>query len=262
MALGPLGMTDLTEIIAWSKGLGNQGPFAPVKWSNPIVSLIAFAHTLIGGHFMFGFDWFYLPFARRFPHKLLLEERYLATQLPHVVRLASLAASAVAALAGIVFIGPCAFCPQQERGQKCVAPLLRVRHDRLADPARFLHIQRINGADDDRVVGRSGIGRRHRGRLVAGPATPSRGTILAGSVFAVALLVANGAGCILPQADLRTDYWYQANKFLIENARQGDIIFTDGGHLSDWYPAPLHRRRNRPGALRPIRAPRANPLGR
>jgi hypothetical protein len=47
--------------------------------------------------------------------------------------------------------------------------------------------------------------------------------------------VANGAGCILPQADLRTDYWYQVNGFLIRNAHPEDTILTDGGFISDSY---------------------------
>ncbi len=65
---------------------------------------------------------------------------------------------------------------------------------------------------------------------------PSTGhTWLAGAVFAAALFVANGAGSILPQTNLRTDYWYQANGFLIRNAHKGDTILTDGGFISDLY---------------------------
>ena len=57
----------------------------------------------------------------------------------------------------------------------------------------------------------------------------------AGAVCAVGLFLANGFGAILPQSDLRADYWYQVNGFLIRNALPGDVILTDGGFISDQY---------------------------
>ncbi len=53
--------------------------------------------------------------------------------------------------------------------------------------------------------------------------------------FTASLFLANGLGTILPQTKLESDYWYQANRFLIQNARAGDVIITDGGFISDTY---------------------------
>jgi hypothetical protein len=58
---------------------------------------------------------------------------------------------------------------------------------------------------------------------------------VAGAIFAASLFIANGFGAILPQTKLESDYWYQANRFLIQNARAGDVVVTDGGSISDSY---------------------------
>jgi hypothetical protein len=49
------------------------------------------------------------------------------------------------------------------------------------------------------------------------------------------LFVANGLGSILPQTNLDSDFWYQANRYLIDNVRAGDLIITDGGYISELY---------------------------
>ena len=56
-----------------------------------------------------------------------------------------------------------------------------------------------------------------------------------GAALALSLFVANGLGSILPQARQDTDFWYQANRYLIHNAKAEDIIITDGGFISDMY---------------------------
>jgi hypothetical protein len=57
---------------------------------------------------------------------------------------------------------------------------------------------------------------------------------LAGVVFAACLFFANGPGAILPQTKLDSDYWYQINQYLIQNAVPGDYIFTDRGYISEY----------------------------
>jgi hypothetical protein len=236
VALGPLGMRDLGSIIRWSEGQGGSGPFSPVRWFNPLVSLIAIGHAILGGHFLFGFDWFYEPFVRRFPHKLLVEERYLALQLSEVCRLACLAASGVAAISGLAFLSSLLFAPKKEltgglqslRFFACdviVWPILLVSFafNTVMEPTT---IEWWVGPIPVAAIGIASLQARR---------PTSRRWWPAGVIFAASLFLANGAGCILPQSDLRTDYWYRVNGFLIQNARPGDTIFTDGGFVSDSY---------------------------
>jgi hypothetical protein len=236
VALGPLGLRDLSSIIHWSEGEGSRGPFSPVKWSNPLVSMIAIGHAVLGGHFLFGIDWFYEPFVRTFPHKLLVEERYMALQLPPVLRLACLAASGIAAVSGLVFLAPLVFSRKAE-DPGAVRSLRFFACDMIIWPTLLVYfafntimepttIEWWVGPTPLAAIGISSLqARRPR----------SRGWWPAGVVFAASLLVANGVGCILPQSDLRTDYWYQVNGFLIRTAHPGDTILTDGGYISDSY---------------------------
>jgi hypothetical protein len=49
------------------------------------------------------------------------------------------------------------------------------------------------------------------------------------------LLIVNLFGSILPQTDHEHDYWYQFNRWLIENAHSDDLIVTGAGYISDAY---------------------------
>jgi hypothetical protein len=236
VALGPLGMKDLRSIIRWSEGNGGGGAFSPVKWSNPLVSLIAIGHAMLGGHFLFGFDWFYDPFVRRFPHKLLIEERYLALQLPVARRLACLTASGIAAVSGLAFLAPLlSRCKSAHPGRP--RSLRFFACDVIVWPIllmSFVFNTIMEPTTIEWWVGPIPIAAVAIASLQARRPTGSRWWP-AGVIFAASLFFANGAGCILPQSELRTDYWYKVNGFLIRNARPGDTILTDGGFISDNY---------------------------
>jgi hypothetical protein len=234
--LGPVGERDLASIIRWSRGHGNEGVFSPVRWSNPLVSLIAIGHAVLGGHFLYGIDAFYQPFVRAFPHKLLVEERYLGLSVPPSVRLICLAASGIAAISGLAFLG--SSLSARKAGQPELSQSLRVfACDAIVWPSlvvTFLFNTIMEPTTIEwwiapipiAAIGLASLQARRPGSRRGWPA---------GAVFAAALLVANGAGCILPQADLRADYWYQVNDFLIHAARPGDTVLTDGGFISDNY---------------------------
>ena len=235
VALGPLGMSDLATIINWSKGHGNDGPFSPVKWTNPIISIISIMHTIAGGHFMFGFDWFYEFVVRRIPHKLMIEERYLATTLPATVRVACLVSAIMASLAGLCFIGPLFFTwrtpPNPARSLRSLAVDVFVWSSLLLT---FLFTTIMEPATIEWWVAPLPLAAVGLASLQARRSC-SRAWWPAGAVCAVGLFLANGFGAILPQSDLRADYWYLANGFLIRNALPGDVILTDGGFISDQY---------------------------
>lgn len=235
-ALGPMGLRDLSAIITWSKGHGNEGPFSPVRWTNPLVSLIAIGHTIIGGHFLFGFDGFYEAFVRRFPHKLLIEERYLAVQLPVFLRLACVAASVTVIVSGLAFLAP-VLTARQRRNPEGVPPMRIFAANVIVWPMlgfAFVFNTIMEPTTIEWWVAPLPLAAIGLASLQA--RRPScRGRWVAGAFLAVSLLVANGAGSIIPQSDLRADYWYQANAFLIRTARPGDVILTDGGFISDSY---------------------------
>jgi hypothetical protein len=235
-ALGPLGLRDLGSIIRWSKGHGNQGPFYHVQWSNPLVSLIAIGHAVLGGHFLYGIDSFYDLFVRRFPDKLLLEERYVALQIPAAVRLTCLAASGLAAVSGLTFLGSLLFARKEAYHDRAQS-LKFFASDAIIWPTLLVSFLFNTIMEPTTIewwvlpipVAAIGIASLQARRPRSSDFWP------AGAVFAAALIVANGAGAILPQTDLRADYWYQANRYLIDHARPGDVIITDGGFISDWY---------------------------
>ncbi len=235
VALGPLGMSDLATIIYWSKGHGNNGPFSPVKWANPIISIISITHTIAGGHFMFGFDWFYELVVRRIPHKLMIEEQYLAATLPAAVRMACLAGAIMASVAGLCFIGPLLFTRRTPLDAARSLRLLAV--DVFVWPIlliTFLFTTIMEPATIEWWVAPLPLAAVGLASLQARRSC-SRAWWPAGAVCAVGLFLANGFGAILPQSDLRADYWYQVNGFLIRNALPGDVILTDGGFISDQY---------------------------
>ncbi len=96
-----LGLRDLGSIIAWSKGYASAVLTSPFSITDPIKGVIGIGRAVLGGHFLFGFDWFFQPFTRLFPRKLVIEERYLALGLSPGVRIACFIATIVAALSGM-----------------------------------------------------------------------------------------------------------------------------------------------------------------
>ncbi len=224
-------------IITWSKGHAKDGVWTPWSYTNPIQSLlVGIPHAVFGGHFLFGFDWVFDAFSPWFPKKLLVEERYAGQHIPLGVRLACLAAAICAVASGLAVARSLLFPTSKERPDRT----LELRYQ-AADTIFFvliIHYFIFNTLWEPTniefwivllPVAAIGIASMQSRRPKA------KGWWLAGAALATSLFVVNGLGSVLPHTNLDTDYWYQANRYLIQNAHAGDIILTDGRFISNNY---------------------------
>lgn len=53
--------------------------------------------------------------------------------------------------------------------------------------------------------------------------------------FLACLFLINLFGSVLPQNDLRNDYWYAFNSWLLNNSGPGDLVVSGAGYISDGY---------------------------
>ena len=233
------GSRDLGSIIEWSKGAAAKNLTAPFSITDPIKGIIGMARAVLGGHFLSGFDWFHGPFTRLLPGKLMLEERYAGLGLSPGVRIFCLIATIVAMLSGLVVLFSLVFSGRQRMAEQqgeakrrrffaidaftSVTLLASYVFNVVWEPTNdefWIVLLPVACLAVASVFARRPLANRRR---------------VAGSLFAIAIFIANGLGVILPQTKLESDVWYQANRFLIENARTEDMIVTDGGFISDTY---------------------------
>jgi hypothetical protein len=255
-----LGQRDLGSIIAWSKGYAST-PFPDARFSmtDPIKGAIGIARAVLGGHFLSGFDWFYGPITRLFPRKLTIEERYLALGLSPGIRIVCLVATIVAVLSGVVILLSLVLprrrgiSEQEEEHRRSFAI---VAFASVCLLARYIFIVVYGPTSDEFWIDLLPIAYLAVASVFARRPLANRKRV-AGVLFAASLFIANGLGAILPQTKLESDYWYQANRYLIQNALAGDIIVTDGGFISDTY-LNLYTRAN----IVPVHMIRPDELGR
>ena len=235
VAIGINHLRDPLEIIQWSKGHARDGLWTPWSYTNPIQSvLVGFPRAVFGGHYLYGFDWFYNPISRRFPTKLLIEERDLAKQLSTATLVLCVAAT-IMALASTLAVFRSLWFPAQpvpreyERRTHAANTILVVLiceyfvFNTLWEPVNiefWIVLLPIAGLAMPLLQAR-------RPRAARWWFT--------GAALALSLFVVNGLGSILPQASHDADFWYQANSYLIHNAKSEDIIITDGGFISNMY---------------------------
>ncbi len=209
----------------------------PFKPTDAIKAIVGIGRTVLGGHLLFGFDWYYNMMHRLFPVKIIYEERFLGLSLSPVTRITCLIATIVALLSGLVVAGSLLL-----PGQGAVIEQREVRRRfRALDVftaviliGQYLFNMIWEPTNDEFWIGVVPIACIGMAAVFARRRVGCQ-RIAAGAVFAGALLGANGLGSILPQTHLESDYWYHVNRFLIENARKEDTIVTDGGFISDTY---------------------------
>ena len=237
VAIGIEHLREPEAIIRWSRGHANNPNAFNNTWSysNPIKSLmIGFARSVLGGHFLYGFDRFDSLVARLFPKQPLLEERYIAHHLSSATLLTSLAAAVAALISTLAVIRTIWFPTQvvpmpvesRRRSQAAltIISLVLVEYyifNSIVEPLTIEYWIAMLPM----VAIAMALVQSHRPRATQ--------WWFAVTSLMLSLFVANGLGSILPQSRHETDFWYQANSFLIQNAKAGDIIITEGGWMGN-----------------------------
>ncbi len=237
VAIGVFRLHEPLAIINWSKGHARDGLWTPWSYNNPIRSLlVGVPHAVVGGHFLFGFEWFYQAVSRWFPEKVLVEERYLGQHVPFGVRLTCLAAVIGVVASGLAVARSLLFPTGKERPDRTLE--LRYQAADTIGLVLIIHYFIFNTLWEPTniefwivllpviAIGMAFMQSRR---------PKANGWWLAGAALATCLFVVNGLGSVFPQRSLDTDYWYQANRYLIQNAHAGDIILTDGRFISNNY---------------------------
>jgi hypothetical protein len=232
-----LGLRDLDSIFTWSRGYASAVIDSSFSWTDPVKGVIGIARVFLGGHFLFGFDWFNDAFTRLLPRKLMMEERYLALGLSPGVRITCLIALAVVGLSGMYILACLALRRAQPVNEQPAERRRFFALDTFVYPT-LLSYYAFNvywePVNNEFFVTPLPIAMLAIASLFA-RRPPAKQCVPAAALFAASLFVLNGLGSILPQSSLDSDYWYQANLYLMRNAGEGDVIVTDGGFLSDWY---------------------------
>jgi hypothetical protein len=238
VAIGVFHLYEPKAIIEWSKGYAADGLWTPWSYTNPIQSLlIGFPHAVLGGHFLFGFDSFQEAVSRGFPGKVMVEERYLGQHIPLGIRLTCLAATICAMLSGLAVARSLLFRTDKDRRPDRALEMRYQAADTIV-LVLIIHYFIFNSLWEPTNVEFWIVLLPVVAIAIASMQSRRPNADrwwLAGPALATSLLVANGLGSILPQTNLDTDYWYQANRYLIQNARAGDVILTDGRYISNNY---------------------------
>ena len=233
VAIGVNGLRDVEAIASWSKGHGRNGMWVPWSNRNFLKSFVGFGRTVVGGHFLFGVSAFNQFVSRVFPKNLMIEERFIGQHLPVATLVCCLIASLTAFLSTLAVIGSMLFpvqteskSPRRSQSAFIVISLLIVEYylfNTMWEPMNIEYwIVLIP------VVGIAiALLQSHR--------PGARRMWFAVAILMLSLFVANGLGSILPQTRRDMDYWYQANRYLIENAKPGDIVITDDGWICRQY---------------------------
>ena len=227
------GYRDFSSILDWTRSYQRIGLYTPWSLSSPIKSLAGIGRSIWGLHFIFKFTWFQRLSALAFPDKSLLEEQFLADHMSMIRVWFSLFAlglgvlSATGLLMRSILHSPKRAPGAQRSGAQAAfmaltLPLLLAYSvfNTLWEPQNiefwvallpFLFLVLVVW------IVRSQWDRT--GRTLTW-------------VFVASMAICNLAGSVLPQTNLDGDFRYQADRYLIDNTRAGDLIVMDGSYLS------------------------------
>ncbi len=233
VAIGVNGLRDVETIVAWSKGHGRNGMWVPWSNSNFLKSIVGFGRTVVGGHFLFGVPAFNQFISRVFPRNPLIEERFIAHQLPVAALVGCLIASFLAFVSSLAVLGSMLFPVQSE----CISPR-RSQSALFVITLLILEYYLFNTVWEPMnieywivLIPVLGIALA----LLQSHRPGARRMWFTVVILMLSLFVANGMGSVVPQTRRDMDYWYQANRFLIENAKPGDIVITEDGWICRHY---------------------------
>lgn len=227
---------DLGSIIDWTRNYQKIGMYTPWRLSSPIKALVGIGRSIWGLHPIFRFNWFQDIFAHAFPNKLLVEEQFLAYHISITKVWVSLFTFGLSVLIAIGLIARLIFRlpnsplgPQQVTAKNAfvalVVPLFIAytvfnilwepqNIEFWIAPLPFLVLTLT--------------------AWIVRPQWDLTGRVLTW-IFVASLAMSNLVGSVLPQTNHSGDFWYEANRYLIDNTRVGDLVVIEGGYLPKAY---------------------------
>lgn len=229
------------ELITWAKGHARGGMWTPFSLASPVKAIVGFTKAIFGLHFLFSFDSFVGPMQKAFPTKILLEEQFLAAHISRPQVLLAALGTLSAGLASLYLFF------QLARGARAdsapASPALQGAQSSGLLLTAFGFYATFNTLWEPQniefwiapLLFLAGLLGNAIARLGATSPLINRRLMLTTQVLVASLFVSNLLGSILPQTTSSTDYWYTTNSYLFKNAKKGDLIVTECGHICNGY---------------------------
>ncbi len=225
-------------VLAWSKGLGTSDDWGYWSAFNIIKAGIGLVRFFVGAHFVFSFPSVLQWKERTFPNNPTKEEIFLVRDLSHAQQLvlSALAATFIIAVLFLLTAGVLHLVRSSRPQRQSEA---RAKNAGLAFGTLFIMIHGIF------VVWWAPM-EIEFWVILAPYLVIALGSLMQSIIrrryvsymlgIAVgALFLSNLLGSIVPLSDRHNDYWYQFNSWLLANCREGDLIITGSGYVSDSY---------------------------
>ena len=226
-----MGKHGAAEIIAWSRGLARNGAWRAWSPVNPLKSLVGFGRGVLGLHMLFSFDAFRRATAHMFPNKILLEEAYLVSGTSPAIKLVYLGLVLTVGLGALglarLALRACAEQRAEQRGARAFKTASWLFLAACAAFNTWWEPQNV----EFWIAPLPFFYMLVALRLEAVGA--GRAVLATAGALVCALGLANLLGSVLPQISHDRDYWYAMNRPLIDAAKAGDIVLTNGGYISD-----------------------------
>jgi len=211
------------ETLAWARGYASDGLWTPLSILAPVKALVGLATAIWSTLFLFADPTLGAQVERFFPGRLLVEEAFFADTglVLGVWPLLALTATSAVALVGLA--GRAAFAGSRH-------PMIGLVALHGAVYALAVTVWEPTNKEFWIAV------LPFLALAVFLRLDPMTRAARATAILAISTLwLANGAGAMVGFSDRATDYWYQANRGLIEETQPGDVIVDDCAYICTGY---------------------------
>jgi hypothetical protein len=230
------GYKDLGSIIDWSRSYQKMGMNTPWTLSSPVKSLVGIGRSIWGLHFILKFRWFQEFLAHTFPNKLIIEEQFLAKHLSITKVWFSLFTLGLGVLSAIGLIARLIFrLPKYAQGaQRLIAKTAFIA---LVIPlliAYFVFNTLWEPQNIEFWITPLPFLFLVLTAWIVRPQWDLTSRLLTW-IFVASVAICNLVGSVLPQTNHNGDFWYEANRYFIDNTRVGDLVVVEGGFIPLYY---------------------------
>lgn len=241
------GARSAFALLSWSRGHASGGLWTPWSITSPIKAIVGVVRSILGLHPLFGIGPVTRAVERMFPSKMLVEEEFLAREMPGALSVLGLGFTALALGFGAALLGLLVWGPRARAGDLARAS---------AGSGGSGGPSAAAGGAIPRALLLLGVGAYAAFNTVWEPqniefwifpvllATVWVGTFveprspreqLCHLLLAASLFVANLTGSIVPQASAAGDYWHHVNAPLRAHVGPADTLISECGYICDGY---------------------------